>query len=77
MHNPALSQSEPVFEPFYLNDEKDIRIGLGNSIYKYQLASNPKKIDDEDYPSFLGRWGKVLALASRGILRRPSRLPFE
>lgn len=77
MHNPALYQSEPAFEPFYLDDEKDIRIGLGNSLYKYQLASNPKKIDDEDYPSFLDRWGKILALASRGILRRPSRLPFE
>ena len=77
LHNPALYKGETVFEPFYLDDEKDIRIGLENSLYKYQLASNPKKIDDEDYLSFLDRWGNMLALASQGELRQPSRFPFE
>lgn len=70
-----LKEMKQLYAPFYLRSFDADQVaapGLG----RYQIAFGPEPIDDEHLDTFMNRWAELLAKATLGELRYPSRLPL-
>ncbi len=66
------------YAPFALSNPTEI--DWANSSHRrgtFQMADEPKPIDDEDIEDFIDRWCRIFAQAGKGVLRYPARLPFN
>ncbi len=63
--------------PFAIDNPREADLASGPAMHVYAEAWGPTPIDDENAAAFCDRWAAVLARASRGQLRHPSRLPLS
>ena len=83
MHSPLSRQQgmdpqsllENVIGAPYRFYNADMAIGPG--MHAYQVAFDPRPIDDEDEAEFIERWTTMFAVAAEGRLKYPSRLPLS
>ena len=59
------------YEPFALTDLSDADRAAAPMVRVFELASEPRPVDDENLDDFCERWAELLAKAYRGQLRKP------
>lgn len=70
-----LGVKPPRHEPFAAENYEQADLAAAPVFAAWNHAEEPMPIDHEDFPMFVDRWAKRLALASEGKLERPRHLP--
>jgi len=67
--NHPLNRQHAQYEPFALDDLSDADLAGVPEDIRFQLAAEPRPVDDEDIDDFCERWAALLAKAYHGHLR--------
>ena len=71
------SSSGGAIAPYSLTGSvRDADLAAAPVMHIFQVAFGPTAVDDEHEDELIERWAALLALASCGKLRHPTRLPL-
>jgi hypothetical protein len=77
MDSPLIRKRR-AYEPFSADpNSREAQAAFSGGLDIVQLAETPRPIDMEDFDDFADEWIERFAMAAKGVLRYPQRLPLN